>query len=247
MILADDNFASLVAAVEEGRAIYDNIKKYLIFLLSCNLSEILVLTGAFFIGMPMPLIALQILWVNLTTDGFPALALGVDPPAPDTMTRPPRPPQEGVFTRQVNGLLGVISVYLTLILIPLFAYYYYLNPWHLTGSEQILTRAQTMVFITLVLAELVNAFNCRSDHLSIFTVGVFANKFLLAATVLSLAMMVAVIEWDPLAALFHTTPLRWQDWLLALVLSLLIVPVVEGTKWLLRRHSRVAAISSFGS
>ena len=85
MILADDNFASLVAAVEEGRAIFDNIKKYLIYLLSCNIAEILVLTGAFFLGLPLPLIALQILWVNLTTDGLPALALGVDPKAPDIM------------------------------------------------------------------------------------------------------------------------------------------------------------------
>ena len=105
MILADDNFASLVAAVEEGRAIFDNIKKYLIYLLSCNIAEILVLTGAFFLGLPLPLIALQILWVNLTTDGLPALALGVDPKAPDIMTRPPRPPEEGVFTRPVNVLL----------------------------------------------------------------------------------------------------------------------------------------------
>ena len=236
MILADDNFATLVAAVEEGRAIYDNIKKYLIFLLSCNLAEILVLTGAFFIGMPMPLIALQILWVNLTTDGLPALALGVDPPAPDTMSRPPRPPQEGVFTGAVTGLLAVISLYLTLVLIPLFAYYYYGNPWGLKGSEQVLIEAQTMVFITLVLAELVNVFNCRSDHLSLFSVGIFANKFLIASALVSLAMMVAVIEWDPLAALFHTTPLRWRDWLLAAALALLIVPVVEAAKWWMRRR-----------
>ena len=92
MILADDNFATLVAAVEEGRAIFDNIKKYMIFLLSCNLAEIFVLTGALFIGMPLPLLALQILWVNLDSDGLPAFALGVDPKAPDTMARPPRPP-----------------------------------------------------------------------------------------------------------------------------------------------------------
>ena len=106
MILADDNFATLVAAVEEGRAIFDNIKKYLIFLLSCNLAEILVLTGAFFLGLPLPLIALQILWVNLTTDGLPALALGVDPKAPDIMSRPPRPPAEGVFSPTVNACGG---------------------------------------------------------------------------------------------------------------------------------------------
>ena len=238
MILADDNFATLVAAVEEGRAIFDNIKKYLIFLLSCNLAEILVLTGAFFLGLPLPLIALQILWVNLTTDGLPALALGVDPKAPDIMSRPPRPQAEGVFSPTVTALLVAIALYLTVILIPLFGYYYYWNPWGLSDPEMVLTEAQTMVFITLVLAELVNAFNCRSDYLSIFQVGVLGNRFLILSVLASLAMMVLVIEWDPLSRLFHTTPLRWQDWLLAAGLSLTLVPVVELTKWLVRRRSR---------
>ena len=238
MILADDNFATLVAAVEEGRAIFDNIKKYLVFLLSCNIAEILVLTGAFFLGLPLPLIALQILWVNLTTDGLPALALGVDPKAPDIMTRPPRPPAEGVFSLPVTALLAAISLYLTLILIPLFGYYYYANPWGLSEPEMVLTEAQTMVFITLVLAELVNAFNCRSDHLSLFKVGVFKNRFLILSVLASLAMMVMVIEWDPLAHLFHTTPLKWQDWVLAVGLSLTLIPIVELAKWIIRRKGR---------
>ena len=241
MILADDNFATLVAAVEEGRAIFDNIKKYLIFLLSCNIAEILVLTGAFFLGLPLPLIALQILWVNLTTDGLPALALGVDPKAPDIMSRPPRPPGEGAFSRHVTALLAGISLYLTLILIPLFGYYYHGNPWGLRDPEMVLTEAQTMVFITLVLAELVNAFNCRSDYLSLFKVGVFKNRFLILAVLASLGMMVAVIEWDPLSALFRTTPLRWQDWVVATILSLTLIPVVELTKWLIGRKRRRAA------
>ena len=238
MILADDNFATLVAAVEEGRAIFDNIKKYLVFLLSCNLAEILVLTGAFFLGLPLPLIALQILWVNLTTDGLPALALGVDPKAPDIMSRPPRPPAEGVFSPTVNALLAAIALYLTAILIPLFGYYYYYNPWGLSDPEMVLTEARTMVFITLVLVQLVNAFNCRSDYLSLFKVGVFGNRFLILSVLVSLAMMVMVIEWDPLARLFHTTPLRWQDWLVAAGLSLTLVPVVELTKWIVRRRGR---------
>jgi P-type Ca2+ transporter type 2C len=238
MILADDNFATLVAAVEEGRAIFDNIKKYLIFLLSCNLTEILVLTGAFFLGLPLPLIALQILWVNLTTDGLPALALGVDPKAPDIMTRPPRPPAEGVFSHNVTGLLAAIALYLTVILIPLFAYYYYWNPWGLTDPEMVLTEARTIVFITLVLAELVNAFNCRSDHLSLFRVGIFGNRFLILAVLVSLGMMVLVIEWDPLSNLFHTTPLRWQDWVLAAGLSLTLIPIVELTKWIIGKTAR---------
>jgi Ca2+-transporting ATPase len=238
MILADDNFATLVAAVEEGRAIFDNIKKYLVFLLSCNFAEIIILTGAFFLGLPMPLIALQILWVNLTTDGLPALALGVDPKAPDIMFRPPRPPEEGVFTRSVNTLMAVIAGYKTLLILPLFAFYYLYNPDGDAEAGTVLERAQTMVFVTLVLAELVNAFNCRTITLSLFTVGVFANRFLVGAVLLSLAMTVIVVEYDPLARLFHTVSLSWQDWLLALGLSLSLFPVVELTKLVLRRLKR---------
>lgn len=238
MILADDNFASLVAAVEEGRAIFDNIKKYLIFLLSCNFSEILTLTGAIFLNLPLPLVALQILWINLITDGLPALALGVDPKAPDIMDRPPRPPQEGVFTRSVTVLLVVISVHLTLILLPLFAYYVLFNPHRLSDPAQVLILGQTMVFITLILAELVNAFNCRSPIHSLFTVGFWQNRFLLGSVLLSLVVMVVVIHWQPLTVLFHTRPLSLQDWLLAVGLSLTVFPVVEVTKWLLRRRAR---------
>ena len=238
MILADDNFATLVAAVEEGRAIFDNIKKYMIFLLSCNLAEIFILTGALFIGMPLPLLALQILWVNLDSDGLPAFALGVDPKAPDTMARPPRPPGEGVFSRSVSYLLGVISLYLTVILIPLFAYYYYWNPWGIADPDQVLTQAQTMVFVTLIMAEQVNAFNCRSDYHSLFTVGFFANRFLVVSVILSTSMMLAVIYWPPLSALFHTTPLRLQDWGVAAGLSLTLIPIVELTKWIIRRRTR---------
>jgi Ca2+-transporting ATPase len=240
MILADDNFASLVAAVEEGRAIFDNIKKYLIFLLSCNFAEILTLTSAIFLGLPLPLLALQILWVNLITDGLPALALGVDPKAPDIMERPPRPPREGVFTRSVTVLLVVISLHLTLILLPLFAYYVLFNPHRLSDPAQILIQAQTMVFITLILGELVNAFNCRSDSHSLFTVGFFPNRFLLASVLVSLGIMVAVIHWQPLADLFHTRSLGLGDWLLAAGLGLTLLPVVEVTKWLLRRRVQPA-------
>lgn len=240
MILADDNFASLVAAVEEGRAIFDNIKKYLIFLLSCNFAEILTLTAAILLGLPLPLVALQILWINLVTDGLPALALGVDPKAPDIMDRPPRPPQEGVFTRSVTVLLVVISLHLTLILLPLFAYYVIFNPHRLSDPAQVLILGQTMVFITLILAELVNAFNCRSDIHSLFTVGFWRNRFLVGSALLSLVIMVVVIHWRPLSSLFHTHPLSLGDWLVATGLSLTIFPVVEVTKWLLRRRAQEA-------
>jgi Ca2+-transporting ATPase len=206
--------------------------------LSCNFSEILILTGAIFLGLPLPLLALQILWVNLITDGLPALALGVDPKAPDIMRRPPRPPQEGVFTRSVTVLLVVISLYLTLILLPLFAYYVLMDPRQLIDPSQVLIQAQTMVFVTLILAELANAFNCRSDLHSLFAVGFFANRFLVASVVLSLGIMVAVINWPPLAEIFHVRPLALGDWLLAAGLGLTLLPVVEATKWLLRRRTQ---------
>ena len=132
----------------------------------------------------------------------------------------------------------MISLYLTVILIPLFAYYYYLNPWGLADPDQVLTEAQTMVFVTLIMAEQVNAFNCRSDHHSLFTVGFFANRVLVVSVILSTSMMLAVIYWPPLATLFHTAPLRWQDWVLAAGLSLTLIPVVELTKWIVRRRGR---------
>ncbi|MEW6657277.1 MAG: cation-translocating P-type ATPase [Thermodesulfobacteriota bacterium] len=235
MILADDNFATLVAAVEEGRAIFDNIKKYLMYLLSANLGEIMVLTGTFFLGMPLPLVALQILWVNLTTDGLPALALGVDPKAPDIMARPPRPPQEGVFTRPVIALMVVTPAYLTVALIPLFHHYYHGYLAVIGDPELSLTRAQTMVFATLVMAELVRAFNCRSEYHSVFAVGLFSNRLLIGATLISLLMMVVVVQAQPLAGLFHAVPLSWKEWLFAAFLAGLLFPVLETTKWVMRK------------
>lgn len=235
MILADDNFATLVAAVEEGRAIYDNIRKYLLYLLSCNLAEVVILTGAFFLGLPLPLLALQILWINLTTDGLPALALGVDPKAPNIMDRPPRPVTESLFNRDFNILAAVIAAYKTLVLLPLFAYYWLANPAGIAAPELRLVHAQTVVFTGLVLLELVNAFNCRSIRLSLFQVGVLKNRFLLVAVSISLLLMVAVVQWAPLEILFHTVPLAWWEWLLLLGLSLLLIPVTELVKWWRRR------------
>ncbi|MFP3867733.1 MAG: cation-translocating P-type ATPase [Desulfobacteraceae bacterium] len=240
MILADDNFASLVAAVEEGRVIFDNIKKYLIFLLTCNIGEILVLSMAFFLGLPLPLIAIQILWVNLTTDGLPALALGVDPKDPDVMQRPPRPPEQGLFTRPVNTLLAVIPLHLLVVLLPLFAYYYYCNPSGYSDSQMILVKAQTMTFVGIILLEMINAFNCRSEYYSLRRMGFFKNRFLILAVLSSLALLAAVVEWQPLARLFHTIPLSLKDWLIALGVSLTILPTVELTKWFLRRRGQKA-------
>jgi P-type Ca2+ transporter type 2C len=164
--------------------------------------------------------------------------LGVDPKSPDIMSRPPRPPGEGVFSPSVIVLLVVISAYLTLILLPLFAYYVLFDPNRLGEPDQILTLAQTMVFATLIMAEQVNAFNCRSDLYSLFTVGFFKNRLLVVSVILSTSMLIAVIYWPPLARLFHTYPLNLRDWLIAMVLALTIFPIVEITKWIIRRKGR---------
>jgi len=222
MVLADDNFATIVAAVEEGRAAFENIKKYLIFLLSCNLGEILILTGAFFFGLPIPLIALQILWVNLTTDGLPALALGVDPPDPDLMDHPPRGKNSTLFTPWLMGLISFISVHMFLILFIIFNLYL---------RNALLIKAQTMVFISMILLEMFNAFNCRSEKYSVTKRLPWQNPWLIAGVAASVAMSIMVIHIPFMNVLFHTQPLEWRDWMLAASFASTILLVVEFVKW----------------
>jgi Ca2+-transporting ATPase len=210
MTLTDDNFATIVRAIEEGRGIYNNIKKYLVFLLSCNVGEILILGLAGLLGLPVPLIALQILWVNLITDGLPALALGVDPPEPDLMELPPRDPKESIFSRKVKWYIGGLAVNIFLGLFPLFYWY-----WKAEG----LAKAQTMVLVTIVLFEMFIVFNWRSTRYSIFELGWFSNKWLVLAVLLSVFLMALVLYVPSLAFLFHTVPLGLCDWIVALLIS----------------------------
>jgi len=208
--LTDDNFATIVRAIEEGRGIYNNIKKYLVFLLSCNVGEILILGLAGLLGLPVPLIALQILWVNLITDGLPALALGVDPPEPDLMELPPRDPKESIFAEKVKWYIGGLAVNIFIGLFPLFYWY-----WRTEG----LARAQTMVLVTIILFEMFIAFNCRSTQYSIFRLGWLSNKWLVLAVLSSVFLMALVLYVPSLAFLFHTVPLRLCDWIVALLVS----------------------------
>jgi Ca2+-transporting ATPase len=245
MVLADDNFASIVAAVEEGRAIYDNIKKYLVYLISCNIAEILILGGSFFIGLPLPLVAIQILWVNLTTDGLPALALGVDPPDPDLMRRPPRDPQESVFSSRIITLMIVMALNITLVVLPVFFWYLKSGGYYASGisqafREEILLKAQTMVLVMMIFFELVNAYNNRSDRHSLFKVGFFRNKWLNLSILSSLIIALAVVEVPALRPVFHTSALGIEDWTLAILGALTIFPVVEITKWVMRLKERRA-------
>jgi Ca2+-transporting ATPase len=240
MVLADDNFATIVAAVEEGRAIYSNIRKFLRYLLSSNIGEVMTmffgvllidvigLSAAGGDGLVLPLLATQILWINLVTDGAPALALGMDPAAPAIMTRPPRPRGEGVITRAMwAGIFFVGAVMATGTLLVLDASL----PGGLIEGSGTVAYAQTMAFTTLTMFQLFNAFNARSDERSAFD-GLFANRWLWGAIGLSLLLHVAVIYVPVLQEAFSTVSLSAGDWLTC-------AAVASSVLWL-RELSKVA-------
>ena len=180
MMLTDDNFASIVAAVEEGRGVFGNIKKYLMYLLSSNIGEMGLMAGASLLGLPLPLSAVQILYVNLATDGLPALALAVDPPEDDLMRRPPRNPKTGIFTRPVVILMLLGGIWSTLINLGLYIW--------ATNSGRSAAEATTMTFVSLVLIQFFKAYNFRSDRQSVLH-RPFANKWLNRAIVWELVLV----------------------------------------------------------
>jgi Ca2+-transporting ATPase len=226
MTLMDDNFASIVAAVEEGRGIFGNIKKYLMFLLSSNIGEIGLMAGAALFGLPLPLTAVQILYVNLATDGLPALALAVDPPERDLMQRPPRDPRRGIFTRPVVALMLIGGAWSALVNVSLFA-------WALNSGRE-LAEAMTMTFVGLVLIQFFKAYNFRSDHVSV-TQAPFANKWLNLAILWEIGLLVLIVHLPILHAPFGTYALPAADWLIVIATSMTIVPVLELAKWCVRR------------
>lgn len=234
MVLTDDNFATIVSAVEEGRGIYDNIKKFILFLLSCNIGEVL----AIFLGIllfPIKatiLIPVQILWMNLVTDGAPALALGVDPKSGDVMRRPPRPANDRIFSGLVIRNLVFVGF---VIAIGTLGVYYLYNPGFENGTGTAL-KAGTMAFATIVMFEFVNAFNCRSERESLFNVGFLKNKWLLVAVAASVLIQAAVIYVPPLATAFGTVPLDPIDWAIVVLVSLSVFVAVELFKLVERRR-----------
>ena len=225
MTLLDDNFATIVAAVEEGRRVFGNIKKYLMYLLSCNVGEILLLAGSVVAGLPLPLTAVQILYVNLATDGLPALALAVDPPEADLMQRSPRDPRVGIFTRPVVMILLTAGIWSAIINIGLLT-------WLLQAGRPV-NEVMAMTFISLVLIQFFNAYNCRSDRLSVFQ-RPFANRWLNLAVAWELVLLVAIAYTPFLQPAFGTFALSPGDWALTVSLAATIVPVVEIVKRLAR-------------
>ena len=226
MTLLDDNFATIVAAVEEGRIVFGNIKKYLMYLLSCNVGEIVLLAGSVIAGFPMPLTAVQILYVNLATDGLPALALAVDPPERDLMRRRPRDARVGIFTRPVVVMLLVAGLWSALVNIGL------LN-W-LLGQGRPVEQVMAMTFITLVLIQFFNAYNCRSDRASIVRQP-FANRWLNISIAWEVLLLVTISYVPFLQRAFGTYAFTAQDWMLSIAAAFSIVPVIEVVKWMIRR------------
>jgi Ca2+-transporting ATPase len=226
MTLLDDNFASIVAAVEEGRIVFGNIKKYLMYLLSCNVGEIVLLAGAVIAGLPMPLTAVQILYVNLATDGLPALALAVDPPEADLMRRRPRDPRIGIFTPPVVVMLLTAGVWSAVVNITLFV-------WLLRQGRPV-EEVMAHTFILLVLIQFFNAYNCRSDRLPILK-GLFSNRWLNLAVAWELMLLLLITYVPFFQRAFGTFAFSARDWVLTIALAFSIVPVVEVMKWMARR------------
>jgi Ca2+-transporting ATPase len=212
LILSDDNFSTIVAAIEEGRGIYENIRKFIRYLLASNVGEILTMFLAMMVGLPLPLTPIQILWVNLVTDGLPAMALGVDQAEKDLMQSKPRPAKENIFARRLGW--KIISRGILIGLCTLGAFW--LTLIQQDGGASGLVKAQSVAFATLVMAQLIHVFDCRSSR-SIFHRNPLQNKYLVLAVVSSLALMLAVMYIPELQPVFKTMPLDWREWLLVLV------------------------------
>jgi P-type Ca2+ transporter type 2C len=226
MTLTDDNFASIVAAVEEGRGVFGNIKKYLMYLLSSNIGEIGLMAGAALLGLPLPLTAVQILYVNLATDGLPALALAVDPAEKDLMKRKPRNQRSGIFTRPVVALMLAGGIWSTVINLGLFI-------WAM-NSDRSIEEAMTMTFVSLVLVQFFKAYNFRSDRHSVFN-RPFENKWLNTAVLWEAVLLLLIVYLPVLHEPFNTFSLPLEDWAIIFGLSLTISPVLEFVKWMERK------------
>jgi P-type Ca2+ transporter type 2C len=245
MVLLDDNFASIVAAIEEGRSIYANIQKFLRYLLATNLGEVAVMflgvVGAGLLGITagtgatlvLPLTAAMILWINLITDSGPALAVGVDPPAPDLMQRPPRRPSLGIITRPMwrgVGLVAAVMAISTLGVLDMAL------PGGLIPGDGTIGHARTLAFHTLVLFSLFAVFGARSDETSAAH-ELFANRWLWATIVLALVLQCAVLYAPPLQRAFNTVPLSPRDWMIAVAVASSALWVREIEKWRARRRA----------
>jgi Ca2+-transporting ATPase len=229
MVLTDDNYASIVAAVEEGRVIYSNIRKFVFYLLSCNVGEILVIFVATLLGWPLPLTAIQLLILNLLTDGAPALALGLEKGDPDIMDRPPRHPDEPVINKEMLAGIAVQALAISVAVLSAFRI-------GLAWFPQEVHHAQTMAFATLSISELFRAYTARSERFNIWRIGAFSNRYMQYAVMSSLAILLAIIYVPALDPIFDTAFLAPPEWLVLLPLILTPAVTAEVTKAVIRRR-----------
>jgi P-type Ca2+ transporter type 2C len=227
MVLVDDNFATIVAAVEEGRVIYDNIRKFIKYMVTSNSAEIWVMLLAPLFGAPLPLLPLQILWINLVTDGLPGLALAIEPAEHNTMRRPPYPPNENIFSRRMGR--HVLLIGLLMGIVSLGTGYWY---WGRGDAAW-----QTMVFMTLTLSQMGHVLAIRSDQDSLFRQGLLSNRPLLGAVTLTFVLQLLVVYTPFLQNFFKTVTLSMTDLILSVVLSSIVFWCVEFEKWLIRRNT----------
>ncbi len=214
MILMDDNFETIVSAVEEGRTIYDNIRKFIRYLLSCNLGEVLTMFLASLCGLPIPMLPIQILFVNLATDGLPAIALGVDPGDPDIMNQTPREKNESIFARGLKEKIAIRGVLIGLCTLLSFLSGLYFN--------MDLDTCRTIALSTLVMSQLIHVFECRSERHSIFEIKLFTNVYLVGAVLISVLMLLGILYIPFFAGIFHTVALGLRHWLLVIFFSAVI-------------------------
>lgn len=213
LILGNDDFATIVAAIEEGRIIYDNIRKFIRYLLSCNVGEVLTMFFATLLGLPLPLLPIQILWMNLVTDGLPAIALGLDPGDPDIMQRRPRNPKESIFAHGLPRRIMVRGTIISIAVLLIYIVGFY------TGGKN-LDLARTMAFTALVFIQLFYVFDCRSERYSIFDLGLLSNKYLVGAVSCSMIMQLMVLYVPFFQKIFKTVPLNLEQWMLIIILTI---------------------------
>jgi Ca2+-transporting ATPase len=236
MVLTDDNFASIVSAIEEGRIIYSNIRKFVFYLISCNIGEILIIFLAMLAGLPPPLSPIMLLFLNLVSDGAPALALGMEKGEPGMMDRPPRPVGEPIINREMLIGVAVQSVVMTVAVLGS----YILSGVHpgATMDDPKLPEWQTVAFATLTLSELLRAFTARSERISLFKLGVFSNRTMNMAVIFSIVLVIAVIYVPFLNVIFGTVPMTLVEWLWVLPFAVMASIAAEITKIYLRARAK---------
>ncbi len=242
MVLTDDNYVSIVSAIEQGRIIYSNIRKFVYFLISCNTAEIAIIFVATLAGWDSPLTVIQLLWLNLLSDGAPALALGLEKGEPGLMERPPRPPEEPVINREM--ISGVVVQTIAIAGTVLLAYWRGVNHFSLEMDTDPVLTGQTMAFVTLVLSELARAYTARSERYPLLKMGVFSNKYMQYAIGFSVALLLVVVYVPGLQEIFNTIPLEWDEWLEMLPLIFIPSIAAEVQKWISRMSSERLAPSA---